>query len=316
MKISLFLALFIYSVLTHAFLITAYKDEVQLHTLVTQLLKYPSHIYIHIDKKSPALQKNITEQYTGNDRVKIIANPVSVYWGGFSHLEAILLLINEAFKNRENARFHLISGQDLPIRSTQEFDSFFKANAEKEYITSFRLPDPQWANGGLDRIHYYHLNDVLDPKKYFFPRINGRFIRLQKWLGVKRKQPSYISAYYGGGTWWSISRKAIAEIHDFQKAHPGFLRRFRHTYCPEEIFFQTILNHSSIRENLMPEDLRYIDWNVVGGKFPPVLDESYLQKIFRTKKFFARKFDSEISENLRTRLEEIVDGKEVKDPTL
>lgn len=283
-----------------------------MRTLVTQLLKYPSYIYIHIDKKSSALQKSITEKCAGNNRVKIIANPVSVYWGGLSHLKAILLLINEAFKNRAIARFHLISGQDLPIRSTQEFDSFFNANADKEYITSFRLPDPQWANGGLDRVSYYHLNDVLDPKKYFFPRINGRFIRLQKWLGIKRKQPSYISAYSGGGTWWSISRQAIVEILDFQKAHPDFIRRFKHTYCPEEIFFQTILNHSALRENLMPEDLRYIDWNVAGGKFPPVLDESYLQKIFQTKKFFARKFDSAISEKLRKRLEEIVDGKEMK----
>jgi hypothetical protein len=302
--------------LTHAFLITAYKDEVQLCTLVTQLLKYPSCIYIHIDKKSPVLQKSIAGKYTGNERIKIIANPVSVYWGGFSHLKAILLLISEAFKDQANARFHLISGQDLPIRSTQEFHSFFHTHADKEYITSFQLPDPQWSNGGLDRIRYYHLNDVLDPKKYFFPRINGRFIRLQKWLGIKRKQPSYISAYYGGGTWWSISRNAVKEIVDFQKTHPGFIRGFKHTYCPEEIFFQTILNHSSIKENLMPEDLRYIDWNVAGGKFPPVLDESYLQRIFKTKKFFARKFDSEISENLRKRLEKAVDGKEIKNPVL
>lgn len=307
MKIFLLLFSLYLFLLTHTFLITAYKDEVQLCSLVSQLLKFPSFIYIHIDKKSPALRENITVKYAANEKIKIITHPVSVYWGGFSHLAAILSLINEAHKNPANARFHLISGQDLPIKSKNEFELFFTTHAHKEYITSFQLPDPQWMNGGLDRINYYHLNDVLDPKKYFFPRINGRFIRLQKWLGIKRKQPAYISDYYGGGTWWSLSRKAIDEILDFNKKHPGYIRRFKHTYCPEEIFFQTILNHSVLKENLMPEDLRYIDWNVAGGKFPPALDESYLQKIFKKEKFFARKFDSEISANLRKRLETAVD---------
>jgi hypothetical protein len=295
--------------LTHAFLITAYKDEAQLCSLVTQLLKYQSFIYLHIDKKSGGLLKNLNGKYAANDRIKIIANPVKVYWGGFSHLKAILILLNEAYKNPANSRFHLLSGQDLPIKSKNEFDLFFKMNENKEFITSFKLPDPQWANGGLDRVKYYHLNDILDPKKYFFPRINGRFIRFQKWIGLKRKQPAYISDYYGGGTWWSLSRKAIDEIMDFNKKHPDFISYFKNTNCGEELFFQTILSNSALKDSIMPEDLRYIDWNVADGKFPPVLDESYLEKILKNQKFFARKFDSGISESLRKRIEEIVDGK-------
>lgn len=294
--------------MTHAFLITAYKDEAQLCSLVTQLLKYQSRIYIHIDKKSGSLQGKLSNKYANNDRIKIISNPVKVYWGGFSHLKAILLLLNEAYKNLDNARFHLLSGQDLPIKSTNDFDLFFKTNADKEFITCFKLPDPQWAGGGLDRIKYYHLNDILDPKKYLFPRINGRFIRFQKWLGMERKQPTYISNYYGGGTWWSLSRKAVDEIMDFNKKHPDFISYFKNAYCGEELFFQTILSNSALNDSVMPEDLRYIDWNVADGKFPPVLDESYLEKIFKKEKFFARKFDSGISENLRKRLAEVVDG--------
>jgi hypothetical protein len=293
----------------HAFLITAYKDEVQLCHLITQLLKYNSRVYLHVDKKSRDLQENLERKYSGNKNVCILQDRVKVYWGGFSHLEAILALLKRAHADEDNLRFHLLSGQDLPIRSKKELDDFFRTNVEKEYITCFKLPDTQWANGGLDRVNYFHLNDILDPKNYLFPRINGRFLRLQKFFGIKRKMPSGISSYYGGGTWWSITRKAADEIFDFQKKHPGFLRRFRNTYCPEEIFFQTILSHSSLKENIMPEDLRYIDWNVEGGKFPPVLDETYLEKMFSRKKFFARKFDSGISASLRERLEAAVDGK-------
>lgn len=295
--------------MTHAFLITAYKDETQLCSLVTALLKYDSRIYIHIDKKSRELQKSLSGKYVSNENIKIISDPVNVRWGGFSHLKAILILVNEAYKDSGNDRFHLLSGQDLPIRSKKDFDLFFQTNAEKEYITCFKLPDPQWANGGLDRLSYFHLNDILDPKKYFYPRVNGRLVRLQKWVGIKRKKPSYISDYYGGGTWWSLSRKAIDEVVRFQKQHADFFRYFKNTYCGEELFFQTILNNSSLKDSIMPEDLRYIDWNVADGKFPPVLDESYLEKILSGQKLFARKFDSETSPVLRKRIHAIIDGK-------
>lgn len=294
--------------MVHAFLVTVYKDEAQVCSLITQLLKYNSRVYLHIDKKTGALQKKLEAKYSGSKNVFLLANPVRVYWGGFSHLEAILALLKAAYAETESSRFHLLSGQDLPIRSKTEFDHFFRTNAHKEYITCFKLPDAQWANGGLDRIQHFHLNDIFNPKKFIYPRINGRLLRLQKWLGIKRKQPACISSWYGGGTWWSLSRKAVDEIFNFQEKHPGFIRRFKHTYCPEEIFFQTILSHSPLKDSIMPEDLRYIDWNVPGGKFPPVLDESYLEKIFKNEKFFARKFDSAIPENLRARLEKVVDG--------
>ena len=275
---------------------------------MTQLLKYSSRVYLHIDKKSKTLQEKLEEKYGGTQNVFFIPNPVKVYWGGFSHLDAILMLLKAAYAEPGNMRFHLLSGQDLPIRSRAEFDLFFKLNETKEYITCFKLPDAQWANGGLDRVGYFHLNDIFDPKKFIFPRINGRLLRLQKWLGLERKKPGYISSYYGGGTWWSLSRRAADEIFNFRKAHPDFTGRFKHTYCPEEIYFQTILSHSALKDSIMPEDLRYIDWDAPGGKFPPVLDESYLEKIFKNEKFFARKFDSGTSESLRKRLEEVVDG--------
>jgi hypothetical protein len=292
--------------LTHAFLITAYKDEVQVCNLVNRLLHYPSFIYLYIDKKSRQLQNNLRNKFSGNNRIIIISDPVNVYWGGFSHLKAILMLVEKAYENSGNKRFHLISGQDFPVKSKNDFDLFFRENEKEEFITSFILPASQWANGGLDRINYFHLNDIFDPKKYIFPRANGRLLRLQKWLGLKRKMPSYISDFYGGGTWWSLSRNAIGEIIAFNKKHPGFIRHFKHTYCGEEIFFQTILNNSPLKNSIVPEDLRYIDWDS-NAYAPPALDISYLEKILGTKKMFARKFDSVVSEELRKKLIERIE---------
>ena len=47
----------------HAFLITAYTDEVQLSNLIDELGKKNAEVYIHIDKRSAELTKTITQKY-------------------------------------------------------------------------------------------------------------------------------------------------------------------------------------------------------------------------------------------------------------
>lgn len=289
--------------MTHAFLITAYKDLEQLSSLIQQLKHRDSYIYIHIDKKSKQLLDNLKDKFSPKDNVFVISDPVKVNWGGFSHLQAILLLINEAKKNPLPNYFHLISGQDFPITSRTAFDSFFEANAGKEFLSYAKMPDSQWEDGGLKRIDYYHLNDILDPKKYLFPRLNGRFLRLQKFLHMKRKYPTYIKDFYGGGTWWSLSRNSITEICSFTTQHPSFADWFKNTHCSEEVFFQTILLNSSLKDKVVNDDLRYVNWDLKNGSCPANLDESDLETILNCKnKFFARKIDSSFGKGLREKL--------------
>ena len=149
----------------HAFLITAYKDAEQLSLLIQVLCTYNSEIYIHIDKRSEKLTNEIKQKYSGFKNIHILKKAINVYFAGFSHLRAILMLIEEAFKNPEIVYFHLISGQDLPLLSPEKFELFFNKNKEQNFISFFPLPNPGWTKGGKDRMELFHLNDLLDPKK-------------------------------------------------------------------------------------------------------------------------------------------------------
>ncbi|WP_442844668.1 beta-1,6-N-acetylglucosaminyltransferase [Leeuwenhoekiella sp. H156] len=268
-----------------AILITAYKDFEQLDKLVDEF-DCRFNIYIHIDKKSPITDYE-KKLLRNNVRIKYLSQHHLVNWGGLNHLKAYLDLSQVALNDKDNMYFHLITGQDFPIKSNSYFDKFF--TLEKDYISSFTMPAIGWKNGGMDRIQYYNFYDLFDYKKSNL--WIKRFLKLQKKLRVKRAIPDFMGQLYGGNTYWSLSRTTLSFVNQFTKSNPRFLRRFKHTFCAEEIYFQTLIMNSKYRERVINSDLRYMDWQSGRGGFPAVLEEIDFEDIIQSDKLFVRKLD-------------------------
>ena len=100
---------------------------------------------------------------------------------------------------------------------------------------------------------------------------------------------------YGGGTYWSMSRKAIGIALDYMDKHPDYLHRFRHTSIAEEICLHTIWCNSSLP--IINNYMRYIDWGLDGGN-PQVLTEKDFDKIIASGSLFARKMANVVSDKL------------------
>jgi len=288
----------------HAFLITAYTDAKQLKDLVASLDSPDSSFYIHLDKKS---SKQITEELSNlkkQSNVHFVSDPVNVYWGGYSHLKSFLLLINEAVKDKNITYLHTLSGQCHPIVSITKIQEFFLANKGKEFMTYNELNLMNWSGGNFNRLHHYHLNDWFNIRLKFWKRINSRFLQLQRIFWVKRRLSIKFKNYYGGGTWWSLSINAVKYIQQVICNNPDLLKKFKHTHCSEEIFFQTILMNSPFKNKIISDDLRYVEWNTRDGNCPAILNEIDLEQIKNSKKLFARKFVSGISDSLKNKLKE------------
>lgn len=285
----------------HFFLITAYTDAEHLDKLVRSLQDEDSFFYIHLDKKSKIHSHPLIVALSKTPRVNFIQNPATVFWGGFSHLRAVLMLMQEAARNRQNGYMHLLSGQCFPTKHMSVLKNFFAENAGKEFMTCYNLDSMGWTGGSANRLQLYHLNDWFNIRVRFWKRINSRFLQLQRKLGVKRELPAF-ETYYGGGTWWSISTKAADIILDTFQQNPYLSKRLRYTHCSEEIIFQTILMNSELRGNLVADDLRYVDWNTRDGHCPVILDERDLANIAVSNKLFVRKVASGISDKLREKL--------------
>ncbi|WP_400077990.1 beta-1,6-N-acetylglucosaminyltransferase [Winogradskyella sp. R77965] len=276
-----------------AILITAYKDIYQLKELIDFFEAQYFNVYIHIDRKSNFKSEEL--RFLEASQVKLITNRYKVNWAGFNHLKAYLYLCTAALKDKENFCFHLITGQDFPIKSISFFQQFAAKQMDnpRDYLAHHEVPFKRWSGGGINRLTYYHLYDFFDAKKY--KAQIRKFVRLQRKLGIKRKLPKGFLQLHGGSTYWTLSRDTLNYVMNFTKNNPKFLKRFKYSFCAEEFYFHTIMLNAPFADKIVNDNLRHIDWSVDRGSTPVVLDERDYDVLAQGNCLFARKFDDRSS---------------------
>lgn len=298
-----------------AILITAYKNFRHLVEII-HFFDDNFHIYLHIDQKSEFSREQLLS-LKSEPRVELVSQRYKVNWGSLNHLQSILHLIDEALKHRENNYFHLISGHDFPIKSKAKFLSYFEQNRNKEYMSFFNVPKPGWAdNEGMDRLEYYNFYDLLNAKIPLHNHFIRKSVILQKKLNIRRNIPEGFPVLYGGSTWWSLSRPCLEYVMKYTKENRKILKRFKHTLCSEEFYFQTVVLNSPFAQRVVNDNLRYIDWVARNGNNPAVLDITDLPNLTRSNAFFARKFDfpvsSELFQKIKKEVKSSKNGKSIK----
>lgn len=275
-----------------AILITAYKDLPMLQKLI-EYFDEDFEIFIHLDRRC-------REDYTLLLQRKFVYlyRKYSIEWGDYKHLLAIIMLMREAYQHTDLEFFHLITGSDYPILPLAQFKSFCEEHQNENYLEYFPLPHSDWgAEGGLNRIQYWWLSPNMH--RCHGAWMTRKLVNLQRRLGIKRSFDYFDGNLYGGGTYWSLSRKAVGVAVGYYNQHPDYMRRFRHTSIAEEICLPTILANSSL--SLINDHKRYIDWGLDGAN-PQVLTEKDYDEIISSGALFARKMESEASSSLIRKL--------------
>jgi len=286
-----------------AVLITAYTNIEHLNSIISSLSDN-FEFYIHIDKKSNIYKEDIL-RLTQKKNVALVSQKYNINWGGINHLKAILFLLENSLKNKSIEYFHLITGHDFPIKRENDINSFLNQNKGKEFLEFVKLPYEKWENGGYDRFLYFNLYDCFNGRNGWGKTFIKRFVRFQKFLNMKRKWPSgFPTELYGGSTYWSLSRQCIEYVFKYMKENPNFLKRFKYTFCSEEIFFQTIILNSDFKDKVVNDNLRFIVWEERNGNFPANLDETDFDNIIKSNALFARKFEPEVSASLLNSIKE------------
>jgi hypothetical protein len=75
---------------------------------------------------------------------------------------------------------------------------------------------------------------------------------------------------------------------------------------PDEIFFQTILMNSPHAENIINDDLRYLDWKDRNSGSPAVLSKTDLSNLLVSQKLFARKFDVKVEPKILDLIDQLI----------
>ncbi len=263
-----------------AIMILAHHNPKQLSVLI-QHLQPDFDVYVQIDAKS-TLDVDRLPKFDNVFYYKTIA----VYWGHYSLVENMKWILEKAYHN--NYEYYMyISGDDLPIKMNSSIKDFVYKNRDKSYMYANPLPIETWGfNKGFDRLDRYWFMKI---KNRQFVKIVARItLGIQKVLSIKIKR--FPISYYAGSQWLNLSNEAVKVVFEYIKQYPEYLEKLKYSRATDEMWVQSILMNSSEKENVINNDLRYIDWTT-GPEFPRVLTQEDEHQLESSKALFARKFN-------------------------
>lgn len=82
------------------------------------------------------------------------------------------------------------------------------------------------------------------------------------------------------------------------------IARLNNSTCGEEVFFQTVLMNSPLRDTIVTSNLRYIDWSVPNG--PKVLVTEDVSNVIKSHNLFCRKVDRRLSKDFLVSMNEYI----------
>ena len=236
-------------------------------------------VLVHLDRQAahllPALRPRPGVRFFCRHRV---------LWGGFSVVRATLDLLREGLRGPWT-RFHLLSGQCLPLLPRPELEARFAPDCE--YLDCRPFPVPGLFMGGMDRL-------LVPWPEELHGRFRGaRAERLHDYRLQVMATPALqrcldgLPTPYHGSQWFSISREFACFVLDYTARRRDVTAFFSESQIPDEMFLQTLCMDSPFAARRAPSTLRYMDW-VKGG--PHTLEEEDLAPALASGAVFARKF--------------------------
>jgi hypothetical protein len=274
-----------------AYVVLTHKNPSQVGRLLRRLTTDRSTFLIHVDRRAGrAVDADMRRHAEGVLDVHFLRRR-RCFWAGFGMVRATLGALDHVV--RSGTRFDhvvLVSGQDYPLRPAREIEGFFGENLGCSFMSAAPMRDV-WSDEGLWRIDKWHLVS---------------YKRLHLTVPWQRRVPGGLAAY-GGGAWMCLSIAAARYVVEFVDRNPRFVRFFEHVLHPDEIFFQTILMNSPLRNTVINDHLRYIDWSSDPG--PTTLRASDFGTLVGSRSLLARKFDITVDETILDLLDAHLEGK-------
>jgi hypothetical protein len=264
-----------------AYIVSAYKLPAQLERMLRRLQAPGVTFAVHIDSKTrrPVWDEMVSR--CSDLDVAWLPRHRS-QWGGFGHVRATLKGIDNIVGNGVTFDYAvLLTGQDYPLRPPAEIARVLDESGGRSFMRHIELPWAPWGpRGGLDRVEDWHV-------------ITYR--RLHVALPLRRKLPGGLRAY-GGSAYWCLERTLVHFVHGFLRDNPDYVRFFEHVFVPDELFFQTIIMNSQLRDTVENDDLRYLDWSREPA--PAVFTAADLPALLGSGQLFARKFDETVDSDV------------------
>ena len=269
-----------------AYLILVHKYPKQFKRLFMAIYHSANYYLVHVDKRSGVgLQTEIQDFLSGFSNASLLKSE-NTLWGGYSLIDAELRGIKELLKMGLKWEFFInLSAQDFPLKSQAHIQDFLNRNIGKNFIKVAN--QSKFRSDTLSRIQNYTIE------------FGNRILRIP----IKRPYLAGVTPYIGN-QWMILSRK-FCEFVSYNPEVERFKRFYRHTFIPDEGFFQTVIMNTSYKGTIINDDKRTIDWVPIGTiKLRPrnftFKDAGFL---LASQGLFARKFNEAVDGKILSILE-------------
>lgn len=284
----------------HAYLIMVHEHSASLLALLDMLDDERNDVFLHVDGKKHGVLKKISSLSLRKARLFVLPHPVSVYWGHTSQVKAEFLLMRTAAAAGRYDYYHLLSGNDLPVKTQDEIHRFFGRHRGTEFVGFW--DDESHRRDVRRKVRYYYffnrykeranpvLHSITSP-------IRNLLLGVQKLCGIDRQKHNPWEVKKGFN-WFSITDECCRYL---LSQETKVKRMFHYTLCPDEMFLQTVVWNSPFRSRLYDTEdaqtgsLRAIDWE---RGTPYIWRQTDVSALVESPYLFARKFASNDGETI------------------
>lgn len=277
--------------MAQAVLILAHRDIDQVVDLIHVLVP-TFNVYLHVDTKTHLTERQRAALRQA-DSCRVIQTR-NVKWGSYSIVQATVDLMELALENPDNTYFHLISGQDWPLKNPREIYQYFE-HSDKLYMTYWKMLDKvKTGEREIDWVKYWYNYDTINRRSLFGKIYHRLLLVTEKLLRVNRlKQLNFDEdQMYAGREWIDIPRDILEYALDEWHHRPDLQQLFKYSFCSDEMWLQTIICNSKYRSRIDQDIHRYLP-EAAGrthGLKPQVITSADYSAIRDGDAFFGRKF--------------------------
>jgi hypothetical protein len=262
-------------------IVLAHRAPTQVRLLLRTLRHRQVRRYLHVDSRVAI------EPFTDDGVTLLPRHPTR--WGGPEVIDAILGGLRRAVADGCDYVI-LVTGQGFALKPIGEIVSFFAAHPSRSY-------GQYWPLSTRSRTDFYAYT-VRGRRELCIPpgedtSMFGAKGQLLNWAlrgrslpKGKRRFPDYLEPF-GGRVWWNLSREAAEYTLRFADEHPDYRRYHERTWCPDEIFFCSILAQSGLE--LANDSLRYYAWGDSARSVTATTDD--IPAMLNSTALFAQKVD-------------------------
>ena len=243
-----------------AYLILTHSMPDHLGRLIHALSQENTNFFIHVDQKS-SIEPFLAHQAPN---VFFLKQRMSVYWGQWQIVGAIINLIRKALAHNRYDYLILLSGRCYPIRNNKYIQRVLTKSQGDEFICAGEIPSKKL----LSRLERFNIRSDQSRLEFcrriaveFFFRPKSGQLFSRKWGFARDWERVFGSIVpYWGSAWWALTGDACRYIDDFVRREQAIVRFFENAQVADEMFFQTILANSEFAPK-MRRNLLYADWS-------------------------------------------------------